>query len=306
MLASVRLLFALLLAGAVPAFAQDAGTLDAKALPPLEHPDAPSTPAKELFGRKPTPFPGPARSIGFYAAGCLAGAAVLPVDGPDWQVMRLSRNRNWGHPKLIAFLERLADNAKKVGWNGLLVGDMSQPRGGPMITGHASHQVGLDADIWFTPMPDHVQTREEREFTSAVQMVAPDRLDVDPKTWTHTRTELIRTAAQDPEVERIFVNAAIKKALCREAGTDRAWLAKVRPWWGHDYHFHVRITCPADSPECKPQPPPETGEGCGHELDFWFKESTLHPTSPLIPEKPKPGITLAGLPAACKQLVAAP
>jgi len=306
MLASVRLLFALLLAGAVPAFAQDAGTLDAKALPPLEHPDAPTTPAKELFGRKPTPFPGPPRSIGYYASGCLAGAAVLPTDGPDWQVMRLSRNRNWGNPKLIAFIERLANNAKKVGWNGLLVGDMSQPRGGPMITGHASHQVGLDADIWFTPMPDHVQTREEREFTSAVQMVAADRLDVDPKTWTHTRTELIRTAAQDPVVERIFVNAAIKKALCREAGPDRTWLSKVRPWWGHDYHFHVRITCPADSPECKPQPPPDAGDGCGHELDYWFKESTLHPTPPLIPEKPKPQLTLSGLPAACKQIVAAP
>src|SRR3984893_6239637 len=306
MLASVRLLFALLLAGAFPAFAQDPGTLDAKALPPLEHPDAPSTPAKELFGRKPTPFPGPPRSIGFYADGCLAGAAVLPTDGPTWQVMRLSRNRNWGNPKLIEFVERLANNAKKVGWNGLLVGDMSQPRGGPLITGHASHQVGLDADIWFTPMPDHVQTREEREFTSAVQMVAEDRLDVDPKTWTHTRTELIRAAAQDPVVERIFVNAAIKKALCREAGPDRAWLAKVRPWWGHDYHFHVRITCPADSPECKPQPPPETGEGCGNKLDYWLKDATLHPAPPLFPEKPKPGITMAALPAACKQIVTAP
>src|SRR5208282_3320608 len=109
-------------------------------------------------------------------------------------VMRLSRDRNWGHPKLIAFLERLASNANKVGWNGLLVGDMSQPRGGPMLSGHASHQVGLYADIWFTPMPDHVLSREEREFDSAVNMVAEDRLDVDPKVWTHERTETIRAA----------------------------------------------------------------------------------------------------------------
>jgi penicillin-insensitive murein endopeptidase len=306
MLASVRLFIVLLLAGAGPALAQDPGTVEDKPLAPLAHPEAPGTPAKELFARKPTPFPGPARSIGFYATGCLAGAAPLPIDGPTWQVMRLSRNRNWGNPKLIEFVERLANNAKKIGWNGLLVGDMSQPRGGPMLSGHASHQVGLDADIWFTPMPDHVQSREEREFTSATQMVAEDRLDVDPKVWTHERTELIRTAAQDPVVERIFVNAAIKKAMCREAGADRSWLSKVRPWWGHDYHFHVRIYCPGDSAECKPQPPPGPEDGCGHELDSWFKPSTLHPLPSLIPAKPKPAMTMAALPAACRQLVTAP
>jgi len=314
MLASVRVLIILLLIGSGSALAQDdaspdptpPGSLNPAPLPPLADPKSPSTPAKELFARKPAPFPGPARSIGFYSVGCLAGAAPLPIDGPAWQVMRLSRNRNWGHPKLVEFLERFANSAKKIGWNGLLVGDMSAPRGGPMISGHASHQVGLDADIWFTPMPGHVQTREEREFTGAVNMVTADLLDVDPKAWTHTRTDLIRTAAQNPLVTRIFVNAAIKKAMCREAGSDRAWLSKVRPWWGHSEHFHVRISCPADSPECKPQPPPEAGDGCGHELDFWFKESTLHPIPPLIPPKPKPALTLAGLPQACRQIVEAP
>jgi penicillin-insensitive murein DD-endopeptidase len=137
-------------------------------------------------------------------------------------------------------------------------------------------------------------------------VVAPDLLDVDPEVWTHAHTELIRIAAQDLAVTRIFVNAAIKKALCREAGTDRAWLSKVRPWYGHAEHFHVRIACPADSAECKPQPPPDPSDGCGHELDFWFKESTLHPPPLLIPPKPKPSLTLAGLPPACRQIVKAP
>jgi penicillin-insensitive murein endopeptidase len=155
-------------------------------------------------------------------------------------------------------------------------------------------------------MPDHTLTREERELAGAVNMVAENRLDVDPKVWTHARTDLIRAASLDPVVTRIFVNAAIKKAMCREAGSDRGWLAKVRPWWGHSEHFHVRIGCPADSPECKPQPPPDSADGCGHELDFWFKESTLHPPPPETPAKPKPGMTLAALPAACKQIVKAP
>jgi penicillin-insensitive murein endopeptidase len=303
---AVLLLAGLLLAGIGPALAQDPGTLEPKPLPPLTNPSSLSTPANELFARKTEPLAGPARSIGFYSTGCLAGGVALPIDGPTWQVMRLSRNRNWGNPKLIDFIERLATNAKKVGWNGLLVGDMSQPRGGPMYTGHASHQIGLDADIWFTPMPDHVQTREEREFTSAVQMVAESKVDVDPNTWTHTRTELLRTAAEDPEVERIFVNAAIKKAVCREAGSDRSWLSKLRPWWGHDYHFHVRLLCPADSPDCKPQPEPAPGEGCGHELDYWFRDAVIHPQPPEVPAKPKPGIPLSALPAACRQVVNAP
>jgi penicillin-insensitive murein DD-endopeptidase len=311
---SARLIAVLILAAAGSAIAQEKhlidptppGSLNPEPLPPLQNPDAPSTPAEELFARRPTPFPGPPRSIGGYSDGCLAGATPLPNNGPSWQVMRLSLNRNWGNPHLVRFIERFAKNAKKVGWNGLLVGDMSQPRGGPMLSGHTSHQVGLDVDIWFTPMPDHLQSREEREFSSATDVVAPDLLDVDPEVWTHTHTELIRTAAQDPAVTRIFVNAAIKKALCREAGADRNWLSKVRPWYGHAEHFHVRIACPADSSECKPQPPPDPSDGCGHELDFWFKESTLHPPPPLIPSKPKPSLTLAGLPLACREIVKAP
>ena len=162
-----------------------------------------------------------------------------------------------------------------------------------MINGHSSHQIGLDADIWFTPMPDHVQSREEREFSFPADVVAKNQQDVDPEVWTHTRTDLIRTAAQDPAVTRIFVNAAIKKALCRESGPDRTWLAKVRPWYGHAEHFHVRIGCPADSPACKSQPPVSAGDGCGHELDHWIKHPVLPPAPSLIPEKPKPGIALA-------------
>src|SRR5215207_1223153 len=235
--------------------AQTRGTLDLQQLPALAKPDDPATPAKELFGRRPVPAPLEARTIGFYSKGCLAGAKALPINGKTWQVMRLSRNRNWGHPNMVRFLEKLADKGTKVGWRGLLVGDMSQARGGPMLTGHASHQVGLDADIWLTPMPDRELTRAEREGMSATMVVTADRKDVDPNVWTPAHGAIIKLAAQDPQVERIFVNPAIKKALCREAGSDRGWLKKVRAYWGHDYHFHVRIRCPADSPECKPQDP---------------------------------------------------
>jgi len=293
-----------LLCLAAPARAQDRGTLNPQPLPPLAHPDDPKTPARELFGRKTHPTAGAPHVYGFYSHGCIAGAEALPINGPTWQVMRLSRNRNWGHPKLIKFLERLSARAAKMGWPGLLVGDMAQPRGGPMITGHASHQVGLDADIWLTPMPYRTLTREEREDMSATMIVAADRRDVDPRVWTPAHGAVIKAAAEDPAVERIFVNAAIKKALCREAGEDRDWLEKVRPYWGHDYHFHVRLTCPIDSPTCKPQDPVPPGDGCNHELDWWFRDQVLHP----LPTKPTPhtGPLMAALPPVCRAVLNAP
>ena len=306
---NIRLILPLLalLAAANPALAQDKGTVTPRVLPPLANADDPKLAAKELFGRKALPSRSAPDVVGFYAKGCIAGAEALPINGDTWQVMRLSRNRNWAHPQMVALVERLSAKASKIaGWPGLLVGDMSQPRGGPMLTGHASHQIGLDADIWLTPMPNRQLSRNEREEMSAVMMVRKDRLDIDPQTWTPTHLSVIRAAAQEPSVERIFVNAAIKKALCREAKGDRSWLSKVRPMYGHDYHFHVRIVCPAGSRECTPQAPPGDGEGCGSELNYWFSDAVLHPKPAPVPPKPRPPMTLADMPAACRQVLAAP
>jgi penicillin-insensitive murein DD-endopeptidase len=263
---------------------------------------SPPDAAKVLFGREITPIAGPAQAVGAYERGCLSGAVQLPADGPNWQVMRPSRNRAWGHPVLIAFLERLAQKSLAVGWPGLLVGDIAQPRGGPMLTGHGSHQIGLDADIWLTPMPNRRFSPAERDEIPATDVVAANGMDIDAAAWTPQHRHLLETVAREPVVERIFVNAAIKRALCREAGPDRAWMAKVRPWWGHNYHFHVRLYCPSGEPQCRPQAPPPPGDGCGKELDWWFTEEALHP-APSPPRKP---LRLADLPSACAALVAPP
>ncbi|MGO9744321.1 MAG: penicillin-insensitive murein endopeptidase [Roseiarcus sp.] len=278
--------------------AQDAGTLDPKPLPPLAHPNDPSLPAKQVFGRELTPTDVKVRSIGFYARGCLAGAKALPVDGEAWRVMRLSRDRFWGHPAMIAFLERFSRKARDEGiWPGILVGDISQPRGGPMLTGHASHQIGLDADVWLTPMPETPLTRADREEMSAIDMVRPDGLAVDPAHWSERQAGIIRAAAEEPEVERIFVNPAIEKALCeRHAG--EAWMHKVRPFWGHNYHFHIRIRCPEGETACQPQDPVPPGDGCDRTLAWWFTDEALHPR----PGPAKPPIKMAELPPECREV----
>ncbi|WEK51626.1 MAG: penicillin-insensitive murein endopeptidase [Candidatus Kaistia colombiensis] len=264
------------------------------------------TPAKILFGDVTTPSPLAPRAIGSYAKGCLAGAVALPVNGPDWQAMRLSRNRNWGTPELIAFTEKLAHDAKRQdGWPGLLVGDMGQPRGGPARTGHASHQIGLDVDIWLTRMPNRLLSRDEREKLAATSMVNEKERVIDRSVWSAGQHKLIRRAALDPRVARIFVNPAIKKALCEEARGDRGWLNKVRPWWGHTYHFHVRLDCPAGMASCIPQKAPPPGDGCGPELDAWLQppkppKTPPKPTKPTV--KPRP-MLLADLPPACRQVL---
>ena len=199
--------------------------------------------AKTLFGAKQLPAATTARSYGFYSKGCFSGGMAIATDGSTWQAMRLSRNRRWGHPAMIRLIERLSHDAVADGWPGLLIGDISQPRGGPMLTGHASHQLGLDADIWFTPMPDRRLSASERESMSAVSMIKKGGLTVDESVWTDSRMRLLRRAASYPEVERIFVHPGIKKKLCDTVTGDRSWLHKIRPFWGHDAHFHVRIGC---------------------------------------------------------------
>jgi penicillin-insensitive murein endopeptidase len=262
-----------------------------------------SKPAKELFGDVVKPAPVRPAVVGSYAKGCIAGAAALPIDGKAWQAMRLSRNRNWGHPDLVAFVERLAQDAQKLdAWPGLLVGDMAQPRGGPMRTGHASHQIGLDVDLWLTPMPDRLLTADERESISAISMLADGTRLVDPRKFTEAQARVIRRAARDPEVARIFVHPGIKHALCLWAGKDRDWLRKVRPWWGHDAHFHVRLSCPADQPLCRPQEPTPAGDGCDKELDWWLSDEPWKPSKPGPPPKP---MLLADLPAECRDVLRA-
>jgi penicillin-insensitive murein DD-endopeptidase len=293
-----------------------AQTPAAAAPPPLPTPKPAMTekaneqalPAKQVFGSVQLPSLGKAVAIGYYPRGCLAGAVEFPANGSTWQVMRLSRNRYWGHPSLIHFLEKFAPlAAKATGWKGILVGDLAQPRGGPSPSDHASHQTGLDVDIWFMPMPDRVLSKDERDTISASNLVSEDWKHLNPQTWTPQHVAFIKTAAQQPEVERVLVNAAIKKELCRvENKQPHAWLAKVRPWYKHHDHIHVRLKCPADSPSCRAQPPVPDGDGCGaKELDYWFSDKVLQ-TNIAKPTKPPKPMMLADLPPACKTVLQAP
>ncbi|MCP4316803.1 MAG: penicillin-insensitive murein endopeptidase [Hyphomicrobiales bacterium] len=262
-------------------------------------------PAKKLFGGKALPADMPAQAYGFYSKGCLSGGMAIATDGPYWQAMRLSRNRRWGHPQLINTIEKLArQSAQYDGWPGLLVGDISQPRGGPMLTGHASHQIGLDADIWLTPMPNRRFTYAERESTSAISVLKAKSVVTDPNIWTQAHGRLIMRAVSYPEVQRVLVHPGIKKKLCETWKGDRSKLNKVRPYYGHHYHMHVRLRCPKGSGNCRTQNAVPADSGCGAALDWWF-DVALKPKKPskkskkTSKPKKKRQIMLGDLPSAC-------
>lgn len=207
----------------------------------------------------------------------------------------MSRNRNWGHPALLAFVQDFAGAARARGLPELWVGDMAQPRGGPMPYGHASHQTGLDVDIWLDLSPKERTPAAAREDVRVASLVLPDETGVSRARWRSGHATLIRLAAESPAVDRVLVNHAIKRELCRaEAGAP--WLRRVRPWRGHDSHMHVRLRCPAGQPECRDAPPPPPGDGCDASLDWWLTPEARQPP-------PRPSALPPPLPAACAAIL---
>lgn len=209
------------------------------------------------------PLPGPTSVFGSYAGGCIQGAQAVPETGIGYATIRRWRNRFYAHPTLKAYLADLGMLINTAGLPKLLIGDISQPRGGRMKRGHRSHQIGLDADIWFGHAKGDL--KHDKNFPS---LIVEGKERIDRKVFAAEHVQKLRIAAGDSRVERIFVNWVIKQELCAAEVNDRSWLRKIRPWYGHDRHFHVRLRCPADSPQCRPQRVIPSGDGCGTEK--WF------------------------------------
>jgi penicillin-insensitive murein endopeptidase len=250
-----------------------------------------------------TPTQESSQSIGTYTSGCISGAATLPLDGQGYQVMRLSRHRYYGHTNLIGFIQHLGQFSAEQKLGSLLIGDLGQPRGGPTLSGHRSHQSGLDVDIWFL-LSEQASSRQltanERETWSAPSVVDMQNDTMNYRHWSADLAKVLEAAAQQAQVDRIFVNASIKQELCKTKSVGSAeWLRKIRPWWKHDDHFHVRLKCPPHNPHCDSQDPLPAGDGCDASLAWWFSAEAKAP-SKNVPLPPPP------LPALCEQLLRQP
>jgi penicillin-insensitive murein endopeptidase len=248
------------------------------------------------------PSVGPTQIFGGFANGCIAGAVQLPLDGRGYEVVRVSRNRYWGHPYTVQFVTNYAAQLAARGYPEIYIGDMGQPRGGRLPFGHASHQIGLDVDIWFNLRPRRHLPPAQREVIEEPSLIsgrAMDRANFEPR-----HIEMLRIAAIQPHVDRIFVNPVIKRELCRIVTGDRAWLHFLRPWFGHDEHFHVRIACPDDQPHCQRQEPVSAGDGCDETLEAWFRAPP--PPDRVVPVQPPRPRLRPVMPPQCQAVLRGP
>ncbi|MGE5154713.1 MAG: penicillin-insensitive murein endopeptidase [Bdellovibrio bacteriovorus] len=258
----------------------------------------PLTLAASPWAQVSAPSPGHSQVIGAASNGCVGGAQALPQSGTGYVSVRRYRNRYYGHPELLRMIGDLGLAARAKGLDLVMVGDLSQPRGGRMPSSHRSHQNGLDVDIWFTlARTPEAAARLMDNRDDPQSMVKTGGLGM-AMAWGPDQRFLLETAARHPRVDRIFVNPAIKRAVCQEVKGDRGWLRKVRPWFGHDAHFHVRLRCPADSPQCDQQAPLPAGDGCGADLAWWFSEEARRPSKPKDQPRAEPQP-----PAACMALL---
>ena len=172
-----------------------------------------------------------------------------------------------------------------------------------MLTGHASHQMGLDADFWMLPPKSLSLSRAERESISSISMRRTRGAYVN-SSWTPQHHQVLKAAASDPRVARIFVFPGAKVQMCADEKGDRSWLRKIRPWYGHHYHFHVRLSCPKGATGCVNQDPPPAGDGCADARQWQANILNPPPPNPNAPKrKPKRELLLADLPAQCQSVL---
>jgi penicillin-insensitive murein endopeptidase len=135
----------------------------------------------------------------------------------------------------------------------------------------------------------------ERETIETPSMLTSDGRVLDEQQWSQRQVEMLRLAAEFEVVARIFVHPVIKKVLC-EQFPGAPWLQKLRPWWGHDDHFHIRLHCPTGETMCQDQDPLPAGDGCGADLAWWFSEEARTPP-------PRVDTAKVPLPAACEAIL---
>ena len=261
-------------------------------------------PQRVTVAHRKNPTLGLSQAIGGYSLGCLKGGKTFSGKENGVVLSQTRRGRFWAHSQMIDLLTELGEFTFQTYKKNILIGDLSLSRGGPTFGGHNSHQNGLDVDIWFKvlegkPSFEWLQTEEMKSVLTRKGFT---------EDFGKVQVSLLNFLSQDQRVSRIFVNAKIKKYLCEEQKDifDSEGLRKIRPWYGHDDHLHLRLKCPNKDKACQNQKEPPEGDGCD-QLSWWFSDEakkekakfdySFEATRSLYIDKTK------NLPKACKELV---
>lgn len=227
----------------------------------------PAAEQNERGNQAEDPYQGTREQVrGFYSRGRLVSADLLPPDGFGFVKIHRPRNRGFGSFDLVQVLRETARQMQELfpSIDRVQIGDMSAEHGG-FISGHASHQNGLDADVAFLRLN---RTEQDPESTSGFHESFVHNGFLTPnfdlaRNWAYAKL-LVATG----RVQRVFVNEVVKRGLCAYVAaqggleTERETLRRLRVIRGHTDHFHVRVTCPAQSPDCAPQEEVPADPGC--------------------------------------------
>lgn len=221
----------------------------------------------EFLPAQATAYDSIEQAVGFYSKGSLINPSQLPNDGVGFLKLFQPRDRAYATQDLVTLIENAASAIALAfpGGERMQMGDFSQREGG-QISGHASHQNGLDVDVKFF---NHAHLEQDPMGTNGFDEIFVDEKNQVTPNYDFERNEaLVKFVVDSGLVRRIFVDGNIKKAFCDRAKAsgeyrdDLEWLRRLRPLEGHQDHFHIRIACPTSSPNCVAQEEPPLGTSC--------------------------------------------
>lgn len=206
-------------------------------------------------------------SIGYYSSGKLKDADSIVDRGVHIHKLFTQRGRFFAADVMMDTISDAADWVKNEYPDAepLQVGDIANRTGG-VLKEHGSHQNGLDADIVYLTKNKKLQATNapfwQEEFV--IKGVVTANLDIERS------LNLFRYLIMNQPVERIFVDAAIKKAFCTYAKKNnltadpeyKETLRRLRVEALHTNHFHMRLYCPKTDTACKSQAAVPAGTGC--------------------------------------------
>ena len=206
-------------------------------------------------------------AIGYYSSGSIKGAESIQDRGTPIRKLFVQRGRFFGTQQIQDIISNAADFVRQEFPESevLQVGDISNKNGG-LIKEHGSHQNGLDADLVYLTRNGKLQSQTaaywQEEFVKSGVVTSNFN--------TERNLALFKHLIMESEVERIFVDAAIKKHFCSYARKNNLLndfettetLRRLRVEKLHTNHFHMRIKCPTTDLKCKTQSAVPAGTGC--------------------------------------------